>query len=116
MNSQSMRNGQFRHFVTIQQATAPTDGETVRTWTDQYAEVPAEIVNVSGGETLRGRQVEATVNAVIRHHWVDGITSQHRYTHGSDTFEITSVFDDGVDGDRNERSRYLRAHCTKVPA
>ena len=89
-----MRNGKLRHTVTIQTATDPTDGSSDPDWSSLYEDVPANVHNVAGGETVFGRQIQATVNAVITHHWIDDLGPQtNRYVYDGRNCEIVATYD-----------------------
>lgn len=63
-----MRSGTLRHRITIQQSTPSRndDGEPIDSWSNLAANEPAEVIETSGGETIRGIQVEATATHMIR--------------------------------------------------
>lgn len=75
--------GSMRDRVTIQSSTSTQDTakQPIRTWSDWMTGIPASMEIVSGGETLRGRQIEAGVTAVFTARWMDGITPMHRLYH-----------------------------------
>lgn len=102
--------GQMRERVTIQEATTEVSdgGRPVRSWSNKYAGQPASWRQVSGGETIRGRQIEAGVVAVFTIHARDGITPQMQLVHSGETYGIGSVHPVGG------RDRYLDIHCKAV--
>lgn len=54
--------------IDIQENTPSPDanGQPVASWSDVYSRLPAEVMGVGGGESLRGDQVEAIVDSIIR--------------------------------------------------
>lgn len=59
--------GQLRDRVTLLVATQSKDGanQTIRSWAPEFTDIPASKEIVSGGESLRGRQLEAGVTVVF---------------------------------------------------
>ena len=104
----SLRVGAMRERITIQTPTETVDsiGQTNRTWAALYSNEPARYDPISGGETLRGKQVEAGVTAVFTIHKRDSITSTMRVVHGSTTYGISYI--NPVDGG----NRYLELRCS----
>ena len=102
-----LRVGAMRERVTIQRIEETVDeiGQTNRSWVDVYTGEPARYEPISGGETLRGKQVEAGVVAVFTIHARDGIESTMRVQHGSKLYGIAYV--NQVDGG----SRYIELRC-----
>lgn len=49
------------------------DGAETPSYSRHLAGVPVDIVQVSGGETYRGRQIEATATHVIQMRYLDGM-------------------------------------------
>lgn len=85
----------MRHVLTWQYDNSD-DGADVPTYTTYLKNWPCEIVQVSGGETFRGKQIESQVTAVIEGRWVNGATSamrlydevRERYFHIQRIFEL----------------------------
>jgi SPP1 family predicted phage head-tail adaptor len=102
--------GQMRERVTIQEATSELSdgGRPVRTWLTKYANQPAKWLQVSGGESIRGRQIEAGVVAVFTIRARDGIGPRMQLVHRGVTYGIGSVHPVGG------RDRYLDIHCKAV--
>lgn len=75
-----MRGGRLHDRITIQEATESADvsGQLIRTWATFKENVPADHEYVSGGETLRGKQVSAQASHVFRIRTIDGLTPQMR--------------------------------------
>ena len=105
--SNALRIGAMRERVTLQSPVETVDsiGQTNRTWVDEYEDEPARYEPISGGETLRGKQVELGVTAVFTIHRRDDIDSTWRVVHGSTTYGIGYV--NPVDGGL----RYLELRC-----
>lgn len=104
------RVGKMRERVNIQTATdnVDTTGQPIRTWNTTYTSEPAEFTPTSGGEFLRGRQIEAGINAVFVIHRRDSIVPQMRVVHSSTNYGIVHVRQ--VDGGL----RYLELECKAV--
>lgn len=108
---QQFRLGAMRERITIQTATETTSdaGDVTPTWADTYANEPAKFDSVSGGETLRGKQVEAGINAVFTVHYRSTFTPKMRVVHNSNNYGI--VYIKQIEGGR----RYSELWC-KVTA
>ncbi len=102
--------GRKRHRITIQQATTAPDaaGQPIPTWTTYLADYPVAIDQVTGGETLRGRQVSAQAMLVFSGRWYPGVTTQMRVVYDSRTLGIVRASDPY--GDRRE----LRIECKEA--
>lgn len=98
--------GRMTDRVTIQTATDSQDsaGTPIRTWSDTYSSIPAHVRTVSGGETIRGKQIVQGVNKLvtIRSQSAE-INSQQRLVFNGSNYGI--VLATPVDGD--SRSRYV---------
>ena len=72
-------------------------------WQVVIAAWPCEVLNTSGGETLRGRQVTAETTHVLigEYFGVEGVTTDMRIEVNGQTLAIVSVLDQ--DGDSYER-------------
>ena len=57
----------MRHRITVQSVVSTLDSsrQPIYTYTNRYANEPAAFRQVSGGEKIRGRQVEAGVSAIF---------------------------------------------------
>lgn len=104
----SLRLGSMRERITIQEPVETVDsiGQTVRSWSDLYSNEPARFDPVSGGETLRGKQVEAGVTAVFTIHKREGIDATMRVGFGGTDYGISYI--NPVDGG----NRYLELRCS----
>lgn len=103
----SFRVGAMRERINIQSLTVAISqaGDKTETWTNTFTDEPAAFDSVSGGETLRGKQVEAGINAVFTVRYRDSFSSTQRIVHGSTTYGI--VYVKPVDGGR----RYIELYC-----
>lgn len=106
------RVGAMRDFINIQSHTVDaSSGQPIRSWSNLHVAVPAQWQPVSGGETVRGRQVEAGINDIfiIRHK--NGLSTDMRVIHAATntTYGIVSIIhsDGGI--------RYLELHCKAIP-
>lgn len=102
-----MRLGAMRQRITVQSVTVAISdaGDKTETWADLYKNEPATFEQVSGGETLRGRQVEAGVNAIFTVHYRSGYAPEQRVSYGGTNYGI--VFVRQIEGGR----RYMELHC-----
>lgn len=100
--------GAMRERVEVQSLTIAVSsaGDRTETWAALWANEPASYDPISGGETLRGRQVDAGVNAIFTVHFRDGYLTTQRLLYGSTTYGILYV--NPVDGGR----RFIELHCT----
>ena len=101
------RLGAMRERINIQTATETTSdaGDVERTWATTYANEPAKFEPTSGGETLRGKQVEAGISAVFTVHYRSTYTPEMQVVHGSNAYGI--VYVRPVEGGR----RYSELWC-----
>lgn len=87
--------GRMRHCVNVQQDTSD-DGDGDPEFTSYARDVPCNIVPVSGSETYRGRQLEATISHLIYMRRVDGLLPTMRLVEQgtSRQFNIIRVLDE----------------------
>lgn len=104
---QQFRTGSMRERINIQTATSTVDsiGQSVPTWATTYTNEPAKFEPTSGGETLRGKQVEAGITAVFTVHYRSAYVSTMRVVHGSTNYGI--VYVKPVEGGK----RYVELWC-----
>jgi len=101
-----MQAGKLRHRITVQANTAnretpAADGTVTAAWSAIHTGRPAEVLAVSGGETLRGGiQLAATTNHTVRVRYAADISPETRILWNGLTLGITHVHD--VDGRRRE--------------
>lgn len=93
-----------RYSVTIQELTAVQDdaGQAIKTWTTVTAAVPCEIISAYGGETIRGRQVEARTTHVVTMHFREGITPTMRLVETANGRVLNITRADDFNGKRRE--------------
>lgn len=93
-----MRAGTLRHRITVQSATDAADaaGQLIRTWSAWLSNEPAEVIETTGGETIRGRQVSAEATHLVRVRYRSGYGETKRIVWGTRTLGILHVRD--VDG------------------
>jgi SPP1 family predicted phage head-tail adaptor len=101
--------GRLRERITIQSAIEAADGtgQLIRTWATLASVIPAEVINVAGGEMIRGRQVHADAKYMITVRYRSDITTLMRVSWNSLTLPIVAVGDPY--GDRRD----LRIECAK---
>lgn len=89
----SFRVGSMRERITIQTKTETQDdaGQPVVTWANYLVNEPCEYRPTSGGETLRGRQVEEGTKAVFTVRYRDGYSADQQIVHNGSIYGITYV-------------------------
>jgi SPP1 family predicted phage head-tail adaptor len=104
--------GRLRERITIQSATTTqaASGQPIRTWSAIATSVPAEVLAVNGGETVRGRQVSANAKYVVTVRYRSDVTEQMRLVWNGQALNIVWLGDPY--GDRRE----LRIECQPGPA
>ena len=85
--------GKLNRRITIETPTTPTDGETNPTYAVLAGNLAAEVMETTGGEYVRGRQIEAGIAAVIRIRWRSDITPVMRVRYGTRYLNILSAID-----------------------
>lgn len=107
-----MRPGNLRQVVRIERATLANDaaGQPIETWSAIAggAAVPAEVLAVSGGETVRGSQMEAGVSTLVTMQWRGDVTTAMRIVHDGRALNVVRAVD--PDG----RRRSLVCQCAEV--
>ena len=106
------RLGAMRQRINVQSATLAVDsiGQAIPTWANTFHQEPAAYEPLSGGETFRGKQVEAGISAVFTVHYRQGYTPEMRITYNSETYGI--VYVKPIEGGR----RFLELYCKMVPS
>jgi len=106
--------GTLRQRITLQEATHEQDaaGQPVALWGALAggSNLPARVENVTGGETIRGRQVSAETTTLLTIRYLAGVTPQMRVLYEGRTLGIVRASD--PDGARRE----LRIECREVVA
>lgn len=85
-----MRAGRLRERIQIMQIDAPTRGAAgseVENWS-QFADVPAEVEEISGSELVTLRAAESVVSVRIKIRYLAGVTADMRVHWGSRKFTI----------------------------
>lgn len=101
---------EMRSRVTVKTETTAQDdaGQPVVTLTTWLTDEPAKFEPTTGGETSRGRQVEAGIAAIFTVHYRSGYTPEMAVVCGSQTYHIVRVMPvDGMDA-------YRELHCKAV--
>lgn len=82
-----------RHRITVQQVTSTLDEsrQPIYTYTTRYANEPAAFRQVSGGEKIRGRQIEAGVNAIFEVNYRSGYQVTDRVFFGGVYYGIVRI-------------------------
>lgn len=106
----SLRAGQLRHLITIQQRTNTRDeyGQPIPAWAT-FATVWAEVLDMTGREFVESqeaRAAEVSVTVIIR--YLAGVKPTMRIIHSSRTLQIAAVLDP------EGRSRMLQLMCREV--
>lgn len=102
----NFRVGAMRERITVQEVVVTfTDGDKVETWSDLHSDEPAQFDSASGGETLRGKQVEAGINAVFTVRYRTTFSPTQRVVYEGTNYGI--IYVKPVDGGR----RYIELYC-----
>lgn len=103
-----------RDIATIYGDAAPPSSGNPDYSTEVAADVLVEILEVSGGESVRGKQIEANVRFVVTMPWISEINlyARHKIEVGSGDYEGFELFTERVHRvhDRS-RPRMLQLHC-----
>ncbi len=105
-----MRLSDLRHRITLQEPTRTVDAarQPVVTWSNELTDQPARYSSVSGGETNRGRQVEAGVVAVFTVNYRDNYAVDKQVIFRGNNYGIVRV--EPIDG----INRFIDLHCKAV--
>lgn len=104
--------GNMRHRISVRSATTTVDAarqKVITYTTTRYASEPASFEEVSGGEYLRGRQIEAGVVAVFIVNYRDGYEVTDRVTFQGTNYGIHRIHNPSGIG------RFLEIHCKAAP-
>ena len=104
--------GSMRDQITVQEYSSArdTNGQAIATWSDRLTSEPARFLQVGGGTSYRGRQLEESVVAVFEVRYRTGYDTTQRIVFDGETYGITRV--EKVDS----RNRYLALYCKGVAA
>jgi SPP1 family predicted phage head-tail adaptor len=106
----SFRLGAMRDRITVVVEVTDQDeaGQPVVTHRDWLVDEPASYEDVSGGETARGRQVEASVTAIFTVRYRPGYETTHAVKYDGHTYGVVQVVK--VQG----QDRYRELMCKAV--
>lgn len=106
----SFRVGAMRERIDVQSFASARDasGQPVATWSNVLTSEPARYVDLKGGVTYRGEQLQETTAAVFEVRFRDSYKPDQRIIWEGETFNVHRVA--RVDGGR----RYLSLHATAV--
>lgn len=106
---QHFRLGAMRERINVQTLTRTVSdaGDGVESWATTYSNEAAKYDPVSGGETPRGRQVEAGITAIFTVHFRDYVPEM-RVVYNSTNYGI--VYVKPIEGGR----RYVELWCKAV--
>ena len=93
--SHYVRTGGLNKFIDIETRALTTTGEPTTTWEPlpRGTNVPASIMAVTGGERIRGQQIEATATSLIELHFFEEITTKMRVKFGDRLLNIVRAYD-----------------------
>ena len=103
--------GSMRDRMELQDSTSAVDsnGQTIRTWTTLLYKEPCNWMPTTGGEFIRGKQIEAQIRAVAVVHYRDGVyTPEQRILFDGVYYGIVHVLP--VEGMR----KYIQLECKAV--
>jgi SPP1 family predicted phage head-tail adaptor len=86
--------GDLRHRVAVQARASGTGtrGEPTGSWSTVGGRW-AEIINLSGSELEKARQLQADASVRVRFRFYSGLTTRHRLLFGSRVFQIGHIDD-----------------------
>lgn len=104
------RVGAMRDRITVSTETTEQDdaGQPVVSLTDWLTNEPADFYHASGGETFRGRQLEAGIKAVFTVRYRSGYAANQLVTRSGVRYGVVHALP--VDG----KNRYTELHCKAV--
>lgn len=106
-----MRLSDMRHRITLKKPVKTVDAsrQPVTTWENELTMQPAKYLQVSGGETVRGRQIEAGVTALFTVNHRNEYAVDKQIVFRGQTYGIVRVDEpDGVE-------RFVDLHCKAAP-
>ena len=108
----SLKNsiGRLNRKINIETATfaADSSGQLIPTWSVKHRGVSAEVLGVGGGEYVRGQQVEAGINTLVRIRAQLNPNATHRIVIGDRTLNVDRVID------LTGRQWELWLHCKEI--
>lgn len=101
----AMRTGKLNTLVIIEKSTATVDsyGDEVITWAE-FTKAWAEIKTNSGKEFMNAKEINSSVEKLLKIRYVSGITPGMRVNDGGNYYNILSSFDP-----TNQRERIMLA-------
>lgn len=106
-----MRTADRRHRITLRQPVKSLDDsrQQIISWESELTDQPAKYQQVSGGEVVRGKQIEAGVTALFTVNYRSEYTTEKQILFRGQTYGIVRVDDpDGVE-------RFQDIHCKAAP-
>jgi len=105
--TRGFRVGKMRERINIQTPTEAIDsaGQPIKSWATTFENEPASYEPAAGTETIRGRQLEAGINAVFIIRYRSGLNTRQRVVFNSENYGIVHVKQ--IEGGR----RYVELHC-----
>ncbi len=94
------RAGNYRHWITIKKSVTTQDnyGQPIKGWTARHANVQARVMDVGGGEIIRGQQIEAHITTVVETRFLAGVKATDSIAYGTRTLNIDKVLNpDGIE-------------------
>lgn len=92
-----MKAGALRQRITLQAMTPtqdPVTGEITTAWADFAADVPAEVVPLSGREFIAAAATQAEVSARVTIRYLAGVLPSMRMLFDGQTYAIAAVLPD----------------------
>lgn len=108
--------GEFRHRITIQQATETraSDGSDVKTWSTFEASVPAKLATTGGREYNAARAVTAELTHLWQIRWRKGVTPKMRVLYYDPNEGTNHYMDIRAVVSPTGIPVYLDLHCVEV--
>lgn len=106
-----MRLADMRHRITLREPVVTLDDsrQPITSWENELTSQPAKYQQVSGGEVVRGKQIEAGVTALFTVNYRSEYTVEKQILFRGQTYGIVRVDDpDGVE-------RFQDIHCKAAP-
>ena len=106
-----MRLADMRHRIALQQPVKSVDDsrQQIVSWENELTMQPARYTQVSGGETVRGRQIEAGVTALFTVNYRSEYAVEKRVVFRGQAYGIVRVDQpDGIE-------RFVDLHCKAAP-
>ena len=85
---------QLRHRIIVKSRSTTQDADTgqpVESWSTRFASEPAKYEQVSGGEFLRGRKIDAQTTAIFTVNYRQGYATTDTITYDGKTYGIVRI-------------------------